>query len=41
MLIFVDEVATVIQRFIRGKLSCILADKMCKEAKLHKETIEG
>ena len=41
MLLFVNEVATVIQSFIRGKLECIHADKMRKEAKMRKETIEG
>jgi hypothetical protein len=41
MLLFVNEVTTVIQRFIRGKLAHIHADKICKEAKSRKETIEG
>jgi hypothetical protein len=41
MLLFVNEVATVIQHFIRGKLARIHADKMRKKAKLHKEAIEG
>ena len=41
MLLFVNEVATVIQRFIRGKLARIHADKMRKEAKLRNEAIEG
>jgi hypothetical protein len=41
MLLFVNEVATVIQRFIKGKLARIHADKMHKEAKLRNETIEG
>jgi hypothetical protein len=41
MLLCVNEVATVIQCFIRGKLAHIHADKMQKEAKLRKETIEG
>jgi hypothetical protein len=41
MLLFVNEVANVIQCFIRGKLARIHADKMRKEARLRKETIEG
>jgi hypothetical protein len=41
MLLFVNEVATVIQHFIRGKLARIHADKMRKEAKLRNEAIEG
>jgi len=36
VLLFADEVATVIQRFVRGNLARIHADKMRKEAKLRK-----